>query len=117
MATRHSETTKEKMSKASFGIKKSPEHTKNISLAKQGNKHPNWQKHRTNETKEKIRIGNKLAKQREYFLEHGDRQYFLNSTTLREFCNIHNLSWSSLIKSRQKNIPYKGWILTLLPKI
>jgi group I intron endonuclease len=53
-----SESAKMNMSLGKRGIEFSDEHRKNISASKSGKNHPNWGKHVSEETKNRIRISN-----------------------------------------------------------
>jgi hypothetical protein len=115
----HSEATKEKMRQSALGVKKSEEHCKNIGLSKAGEKHPNWGKTTPKDRKEKIRAANIIAKQRTYILTNGINEYKLTSSSITEFCKVHNISRDMLFRERNRGLTYKGWTLieTTPPKI
>ena len=112
----HNKQTKLKMSLASKGRKKSPQHCINNGLARKGIKKPNWWASLTEEQRTIKREHCKSANERNYLVKNDLKEYYLTSKTLREFCLIHKLSFDGLRKAKRLNIPYKGWTITELPK-
>lgn len=119
----HKAETKEKMSLASRGRKKSPEHCKSIGDSKRGENHPNWGKNLDADRIEKIRQGN-LGKRRSsearinvakahavvYRITSPDGvEQILDSVELKIFCEQQGLNKSSMVNNCRLGLPYKGW--------
>ena len=121
----HSDTTKEKMSQAAKGRKKSPEHCKNIGLSKKGENHPNWGKSLGDEIVEKIRLGNigvkRSAKSKlniakghavtyEITSPEGKRKT-LDSVELKKLCEAFGFNKGSFVNACRIGNTYKGWTI------
>ena len=124
----HKESTKEKMSKASLGKKKSPEHCKSIGIARQGENHPNWGKTIKPETVEKIRQGNlgqkRSAEARKNIAKAHAVTYeitspegksrVVDSVDLKKLCEAYGLHKGSFVNACREGRPYKGWAISRL---
>ena len=124
----HKDSTKAKMSKASLGRKKSPEHCKSIGISKKGENHPYWGKTRDPETIEKIRESNlgqkRSAEARKNIAKAHAVTYevtspegksrVVDSVDLKKLCEAYGLNKGSFVNACREGRPYKGWTISRL---
>lgn len=107
----HLQETKDKISKSNLGkskgkgIPKSPSHKKSLSIAKLGNKNPNFGKSLSKETIEKRTI-----KQAKFWKLITPNNEILFIQDLHDFCKSNKLDSSNMVNvSKGIYKQYKGW--------
>jgi hypothetical protein len=108
--TPHSDETKAKMSAASKGRKKSPEHCKAIGDSKRGRKLGTYSKERV--------LKSAQGQYRNYKLTSPDgKVYHVNTGQLKEMIKIFKFTYGGIMAAKVKGKPYKGWTIIELPKL